>query len=268
VGFEVAGCRHEVRVPGAALNFRERALSLRPITPSDAQAVHVAYAQHARGRQGMLDRSDYIWNRVAHPRGETAYGYLVEEAGRVEGYLYLTRRRQADITQELALTDLVALTPRAARRLLSFLGDHRSLARDVLWHGSPQDPLLMLFDEQAYRVKLLFHWMLRVLDVTGALGARGYPAGLKGSLHLEVEDALLPHNSGRFLLEVEEGRARVRAGGEGRLHLDVRALAPLYSGHLAPHALQALGMLDGDEASLALAAALFAGPAPGMPDMF
>ena len=162
----------------------------------------------------------------------------------------------------------MALTPRAARRLLSFLGDHRSLAREVCWSGSPSDPLLLLFEEQSYGVKLLFHWMLRVLDVPVALESRGYPAGVRGALHLEIEDPLFPSNSGRFLLEVEDGQGRVRAGGEGKLRLDVRALAPLYTGLLSPAALQAVGKLDADEGSLGLASALFAGPAPTMTDMF
>nr|WP_228530650.1 MULTISPECIES: GNAT family N-acetyltransferase [Myxococcaceae] len=268
VGFEVAGSRFEVRVPGSALALRERALTLRPIAPADALAVQAAYRRHAQLRPGLLDRGDYVWNRVLHPRGETAYGYLVEDGSQVEGYLYLTRRRQADLTQELALPDLVALTPRAARRLLSFLGDHRSLARDVVWHAGPQDPMLLLLEEQSLQVKLVFQWMVRLLDVPAALVARGYPAAARASLHLEVEDALLPHNSGRFLLEVEDGTARVRPGGEGRLRLDVRALAPLYTGHLSPAALQAVGALEADEGSLAQATALFAGPAPTMTDMF
>lgn len=268
VGFEVAGCRFEVRVQASELNFRERALSLRPITLADSAAVHATYRRHAQRQQGLLDRGEYIWNRVVHPRGETAYGYLVEEEGQVEGYLYLTRRRRPDITQDIALPDLVALTPRAARRLLSFLGDHRSLAREVSWNGSPSDPLLLLFEEQSYQVKLLFHWMLRVLDVPVALESRGYPAGAEGTLHLEVEDPLFPSNSGRFVLEVAQGQGRVRAGGEGRLRLDVRALAPLYTGLLTPAALQAVGKLDADEGSLGFASALFAGPAPTMTDMF
>ena len=60
----------------------------------------------------------------------------------------------------------------------------------------------------------------------------------------------------------------MRGGGEGRLKLDVRALAPLYSGQLTPAALQAVGALDADEGSIGLASSLFGGPVPAMPDMF
>jgi predicted acetyltransferase len=269
VGFEQAGSRFEIRVQLSGLDFHERTLSLRPVEESDMPALHDIYRRHARRQQGWLDRSPYIWDRVTHPRGELAYGYLVEGSAGVEGYLFLTRRTQPrDLRQELNLTDLVALTPAAGRRLLSFIGDHRSLATEVVWRGGPADPLLFLLREQTYQVKLLFHWMLRVLDVPAVLQARGYPAGLSGALHLEVDDDLFPENRGRFVLEVEGGEAEVRPGGDGDVRLHVRTLAALYSGFLSPAALHLAGALEADETSLRTAAALFSGSPPAMPDMF
>jgi predicted acetyltransferase len=268
VGYEQAGARFEIRVEAHGLDFTERTLSLRPVRPSDQAAIEEVYRRHASTQPGYLDRSPFIWERVLNPRNETAYGFLVEGPGGVEGYLYLIRRRKVEFKQELALTDLAAITPAAARRLLSFLGDHRSLAIDVAWTGSPADPLLGLLREQTYQVKLLFHWMLRVLDVPAALEARGYPAGVSGALHLEVEDSLFPENRGRFLLEVADGVARVQRGGSGRMRVDVRALAPLYSGFRSPEALRSIGALEADDASVRLAATLFSGPPPSMPDMF
>jgi predicted acetyltransferase len=162
----------------------------------------------------------------------------------------------------------VALTPAAGRRLLDFLGEHRSVGRDVVWHGGPSEALLLLLREQTYQVKHSFHWMIRLLDVPAALTARGYPEGVSGALHLDVADDFFPENQGRFVLEVDAGGARVRQGGEGRVRLDVRALTSLYSGMYSPAALRAVGRLESDEASARLATALFAGPPPAMPDMF
>lgn len=269
VGFEQAGSRFEIRVQVHGLDFHERTLSLRPVQPSDLPALQDVYRRHAQRQNGWLDRSAYGWFRVAHPRGELAYGYLVEGGSGVEGYLYLSRRAQPHgFHQELSLTDFVALTPAAGRRLLSFIGDHRSLATEVVWRGGPADPLLFLLREQTYQVKSLYQWMLRLLDVPAALQARGYPAGLSAALHFEVEDDLFPENQGRFVLEVEGGEARVRRGGEGRMRLHVRALAALYTGFLSPEALRLAGVLEADEASLHTAATVFAGPPPAMPDMY
>jgi predicted acetyltransferase len=269
VGFEQAGSRFEIRVQLSGLDFQARTLSSRPVEESDLPALHDVYRRFAQRQQGWLDRSPHLWNRVTHPKGETAYGYLVEGSAGVEGYLYLTRRLlPRDLKQELNLTDLVALTPAAGRRLLRFIGDHRSLATEVVWRGGPVDPILFLLREQTYQLKHLFHWMLRVLDVRTALQARGYPAGLSGALHLEVDDDLFPENRGRFVLEVEGGEAEVRPGGDGDIRLHVRTLAALYSGFLSPHALQLAGALEADETSLRTATALFSGPPPAMPDMF
>jgi predicted acetyltransferase len=269
VGFEQAGSRFETRVQVLGLDFNDRTLALRPIEPSDLPALHEVYRRYAQRQQGWLDRGPYIWNRITQPRGELAYGYLVEGPSGIEGYLYLSRRHLSEFhKQELLLHDLLFSTPAAGRRLLSFLGDHRSLAVDVVWRGGAVEPLLYLLREQTYQVKHLYHWMMRVLDVPAALQARGYPEGISGALHLEVDDDLFPENRGRFVLEVEGGQARVRAGGQGAMRLHVRALASLYSGFLSPEALRVNGALEADEASLRTATALFSGPPPTLPDMF
>jgi predicted acetyltransferase len=52
------------------------------------------------------------------------------------------------------------------------------------------------------------------------------------------------------------------------LRLTVRALAPLYTGHASASALRALGWLEGDDDAVAIADALFAGPAPATADFF
>ena len=57
-------------------------------------------------------------------------------------------------------------------------------------------------------------------------------------------------------------------GGDGNVRLDVRALAPIYTGFTTPRALRSQGRIDGDERSLAALGAIFAGPLPWMQDEF
>jgi predicted acetyltransferase len=135
-------------------------------------------------------------------------------------------------------------------------------------NSGPGDPLLSLLSEQPYQLTLGDFWMLRVVHVPAALEARGYAEAVRGELHLEVRDEGLPGNAGRWVLTVEGGEGRVRAGGEGRLRLDVRGLASIYSGYFSPEGAAAAGLLEGDPEDLRRAAGFFAGPAPWMPDMF
>jgi predicted acetyltransferase len=268
VGYEHAGARFEIRLKVPLLDISERTLSLRLIEARDEAAVTACYQRAAQARQGWLARTSYVWSRVYVPRDGTATGYLVEGASGVEGYLYVVRKPLTGWNQELFLSDVVVTTRAAARRILGFLSDHRSLVTEAYWYGGADEPLLGLLREQSYSVKLDMHWMVRVLDVAKALEARGWPAGLSGALHLEVADDLFAENAGRYVLEVSDGEARVRRGGEGRMRLDVRALASLYTGFLSAEVLRMMGALEADDASVRVAGALFSGPPPSIRDMF
>jgi predicted acetyltransferase len=98
---------------------------------------------------------------------------------------------------------------------------------------------------------------------------RGYAPGVRAEVHLEIADELLPKNSGRWTVAVEGGRASsVVKGGRGGLRLDIRALAPLYSGLISAAQLRVLGQVEGDDEAVAAADAAFAGTAPWKSDMY
>ena len=198
-----------------------------------------------------------------------AFAYGVERGHRLDGYVtYIQNRRVADGRGVLHLTDLVALTPEAGRRLLTFFADHRSLVESVNWVGSPAEPLLLQAGEQEAKVADNVKWMLRVVHVKRALAGRGYPSGLRAEVQFDIQDDLLPGNRGRFVLSVSGGSGRVRKGGRGRVRIDVRGLAALYTGFLSAEELLATGLIYGDTSDLGEASAVFAGPTPWMVEMF
>lgn len=264
-GYELAGCRFQVEIGPSQIGIQERGLELREIVAADAEAIRQLYRARARTQNGYLDRGDYIWARVTAPRNEPARGWLVEEQGVVQGYVYL-RQKANGLSYELAVTDLCAATRPALRRLLTFLADHRSLGERVVWHASPSDPFVTELPERGAEIRMAHHWMLRIVDPIAALALRGYPLGSRGELELELRDELLGDR--RLRLAVEDGAARVEPGGSGALRLDVKGLAALYSGFATPASLRLGGLADGDQASLERAASLFALPMPTMPDMF
>ncbi len=268
VGFEQAGARYETAVPGRLINIRGRepGLRVRTVAGGDDPAIRAAYAAGAAPVDGHLDRGEYIWTRVRDFRGVKAEGFVIEaQGGAIEAYIFFSQRAtdHPTLRHNLNVHDMAAATPRAARHLLGFLADHRSMTESIVWHGPAAGPLHALLPEQVYRVALHEHWMLRVIDAPAAFAARGYPPGLAAEAHLEIgEDPLVPENAGRWVLRVRDGRGSLERGGSGAVRVSLRGLAPLFTGHLSARSLRLAGHLQAEDADLAgLEAALR--PTPG-----
>jgi len=123
-------------------------------------------------------------------------------------------------------------------------------------------------NEQLQTTTMRLDWMLRLVDVKAALLARGYSEHVGCEVHLDVRDNVLEHNDGRIVLRVANGVPEVVEGGDGKVHIDVRALATVYTGHVSPAELAWTGAVSGDERQIAALAQIFAGPKPWMADMF
>jgi predicted acetyltransferase len=266
-GYELAGARFRFTTRLKDLPLGGRDHGVEPIDDADRTDVENAYRAWARVRSGALDRGEYIWRRVRTPRDGEARGFLVRGEKGVEGYLYAKQRVRPAGGYDLVLTDFVALSAHAARSLLGLLADHRSTGELCVWHGGFPDPVLFEQPEIATTVELTEQFMLRVVHVEVALRARGYPK-VDADIELDVADAELPDNNGRYRLVVREGDAEVTRGGGGKVRLDVRALATLYSGYLRATDLARAGRITGDARSIEALEALFAGPPPALGDFF
>lgn len=276
VGFEQAGTFTQYRIPIASLPVGPHDLAIERLPAGAAQvAEHVGplYDRWARRQNGFVDRSEWFWRRMVDPLGgEPRAVYAVREQGGITGYLTLRRkwRMGAHIYQDVLCRELCAETPAALRRLLTLIADERSLGQTLLIVGPP-GPLDHLFlVEQNAAVDYQHRWMLRILDVAAALEGRGYPPGLTAAIGFEIDDELLESNRGRLTLEVAGGRGRATraAGGGPRLALGVRALAALFTGYLPAEELARGGLVTGSDDALAAATAVFAGPAPWLPEIF
>ncbi|HTE49389.1 MAG TPA: GNAT family N-acetyltransferase [Kofleriaceae bacterium] len=273
VGYEAAGGRFLARLTANHIEIDERSLELRRVgdREGDLDLVRAFYREHTAHQAGHLDRGPYVWHRLAGERGGArAYGVLAEdERGALEGYLLYRKVAPAMPLQRIEITDLLAITPRGWRRLWAFVRDLSTrVVEEISFYTAPDDPALLVHPDPRFPVQLSETWLLRVVDARAALVARGYPVGLRAELQLEISDPLLPRNAGRFWLRVADGAAELEPGGAGRLRVDERGLAALYAGFADPITLARLGRLEGEPADLAAAAAVFAGPAPWMREMF
>lgn len=268
VGYEIAGGQYRVRVPARGIGVIDRSLTVRAMEKGDMRSVRTLYRTCASTRPGWLDRGDYIWDRVTgHSRKRDDPAFVVVGDKGIEGYVIYHQKSNGE-WYDLEISGLVGRTPQASMRLLGFLADHRSLARDIVWYGGVDDPMLSLLPERGARVELAEPWMLRIVHVENALAERGYPRGISARLDLEVHDDTLRGNRGKYILDVDGGKGQVKTGGRGLLQLDVRALAALYSGHMSPHRLVELGAVKGSPRAIATAATIFAGPPPSLRDFF
>ncbi len=268
LGFEVAGACFQYSQPLRLIGRGGgRELEVRSIDPAGYGVLEPLHRARAADEQGVLDRNDALWRRVVRDDRGDVRAYLFGAEAAPEGYL-VVRREGDDGRRILVATDVVARTARAARCVWSLLAEHATTAEDVRWWGPPLDPLLSFLEERDWRVGEAGTWMLRILDLPGALAARGWPEGVEGELELDVHDPVLPANAGRWRLRVTGGTADVVPGGRGELRLDATALAPLYSGFSPARRLALAGRLAGPPSAIALAERLFAGPTPWMPDRF
>ncbi len=265
-GYELAGSHIRYRLETDQADARDR--SLRIEFTEDRDAIRDVYAEYARRTAGLLDRNDDLWNRVFEPyKQEASQSYLVEGERGPEGYVVYYRTPREAMGQDM-YANVVALTADAARRIVTFIADHRSFIRTFNWTGPVGDPLNFVLSEPRGTVRMSWPWMTRVVDVERALKDRGYPAGLNAELHLEIRDNLITGNDGSFVLRVRDGTGAVERGGRGSLRLDVRGLAPLYTGYMSAHELLNTGYIEGSDTDLAALSAAFAGPAPWLADFF
>ena len=264
VGYARAGARYEIKITPSAAVSRTRELRIEPASPDDVE-LRAVYARYASRRPGFLDRGPYVWGRIFKPRkGHIETFKVVSDRG-CEGYVALSHKMGED-GSEVTVHDLVALSKRAALRLLDLLAGYGSVATTIRWHGAAPDLLTSALPDRRHEITLGEFWMLRICELERALTSRGYAGD--GALDLAVEDDVIPENNGRFTLRVRDGRASVERGGEGTFKIDIRGLAALYSGFHDARTLMELGELDTRDDQLGIANALFAGTAPAMSDFF
>ncbi|MBZ9598814.1 GNAT family N-acetyltransferase [Streptomyces yangpuensis] len=232
---------------------------LRLVDPEDAVDVIGPFHEAARaGRPGRPSRSPERWREewlteqdeedeeLSPPRiivlgdpGEPVAGYVI----------YRTKPEDdggATRTQGLVrVAELEADTPAVAAALWEYVAALDLTGKVSAWGRPADDPLLhFAADRDQVRVTAQFPALwLRLVDVRAALTARSWAAPVE--LVLEVHDARLPDNAGRFRLKAgPHGATYDHADGAADLALDVRELAACYLGGTRVADLVAAGLVQ------------------------
>lgn len=218
------------------------------------QAMPAMLAIYERAREvraGAIELDERRMRYALHDHGEEArlprFVAVHETGGEPDAYaVYKVKHDwpKGIPSNELMVYDLQATTPQAYADMWRFVLDVDLIRRVTAWHRPADEPLLhLLADPRRLRLTLRDGLWVRLVDVPGALGARGYAA--PGRLVLEVRDPFCPWNEGRFALEADEGGARcLRTEEEPELALEVDALAASYLGGVGLHDLWRAGRVS------------------------
>jgi predicted acetyltransferase len=261
LGWEVAGHRHEVRLPARSLfalaepdviaagRPPEGSTGLRrPGPDAAAEVLDITGRAHALARDcGPMTYDEATVRRwLTRPGGRYAgpdrYAYLAPD-----GFLAYRWQRGHD---EILVEQLTAASAETTRALWRVVASNSSVVDTVYAQLGPSDPFWWLLREQDVSIADRESWMLRLLDAPAAVAARGFPAA-DLTVPLRITDDLRPANSGLWRLTVRDGtgclslyrtdrgdRARSAAPVPGQapaaaevpLALGPRGLAALYAG--------------------------------------
>ncbi|GGO72544.1 GNAT family N-acetyltransferase [Nonomuraea cavernae] len=239
VGYEHAGAQHLATIPAEALRTIRPSgeVKLRRMGPADAaEVVAVLHRAHGAARaSGPISWDERTWALwLAQPDD---FLYLADDG-------FVIYRWDGE---NILVGNQVAGSEATARALWSLVGTSSSVAEHVTAAVAPDDPVLWLLRERSKEKVTLVRWMFRVIDLAAAVERRGYPAGVTMNAAVEVDDPLRPGNTGRWRLEVAEGRGtatRVETGDGPRL--TVNALSALYAG-VPTATLRHAGLMSGDD---------------------
>jgi predicted acetyltransferase len=201
----------------------------------------------------MIARSE-PWQRRAvndfasQRRGRSELRCVVAEDGDgVRGYARYTTKPSWDQTGPGGLVDvreILALDTSAQAELYRYLFDLDLMTTCELWNVPVDDPLLQwLTDPRGARPVWLDSLYARVVDLPVALVARGYSSPV--DLVIDVDDPLLPGNTGRWRLLGGPGRAHCEpTDAAADLSMGVAELSAVYLGGTELAALAAAGRVE------------------------
>lgn len=278
VGFEISGHLIEYSLKMPSFKKLPDAMELqatRTLTPDFA--ILAKLAEH-RGRihNGNIDRTDGMWQRILEPVGRTSTTYLIGEPTQPDGFVTLLHgKRELGHPQALTASDFYAATPAAMQRIIALILDHRSMCDRLVWHGGPQDDLMLAAIEEHLEIPGQLLTLNRIIHLKNAMESRGYPKHLNISLGLAIDDPMLTENSGKWTLRVKDGKGTLESGGtlehssSADLEMSIQTLVPLYTSMYTCAQLAKQGRVRARTTdAVALADAIFAGPAPWTVELF
>jgi len=260
-GYELAGESLVYTLEPTDLPASPEQKHTRTVRDEDLPAMMALFEARAACHQCCVRRSEEYWRgeRFWRDDAEGKSAVVYERDGGIEGYLLYQMsdwKEGQSPERELQARELVASTPRAREALISFMAALDPDAFEIKHHTPRGEPLHPFLTSSYVKAEVEPEFMLRLVDVEGALGHLRREAG--SPLVLEVSDDGIPENAGDYTVGEKAGEVTRGAHSEERVSLDVRQLAQLYAGYVTARRLAEHGLVrPGSPEALELLEAMF-----------
>jgi predicted acetyltransferase len=254
LGYEVIGTADPARFPISALARISAPADIRTrrATVVDVPAIREVYDVWAAANNGPLSRRGASFppddeNLIKSFTGIT----VAERDGVIIGYVSWNRGSSFGPDGTLKVFDLIASERDGYRALLAALGSYASIVGWVhVQNASGLDLVLELFPTSEWQVLDSQPYMLKILDVVGALEARGYPAVISTTLEFGVSGDPITGTDGHYRLELADGKAICTRLGDLDPAVSVPVFTPnglalAYAGSQSSAGIRTVGGLSG-----------------------
>ncbi len=232
LGYEIAGSWSRTAVALSDLPPGPTALDWEPARPDDRDVAAIVETM-ARRHDGWLGRADDLWRARAH-RSDDAVDddcFVGRRDARAVAAVWITYREASDAEFGLDAGLLAGTDHRALTDALAFVGAHGTTAREVTT-TLPSHLLDRLIEHpQRLVVRRRWPWMLRLVDVDGALRARGWNPAVTATVTIGVtDDPVFADQVGPRRLVFGGGSVEIGPGEAPAVSAPVTVWAAWYAG--------------------------------------
>jgi predicted acetyltransferase len=254
LGYEVICTADPARFPIAALSriSAPEQIRTRRATAADGPAIRSTYDAWAAANNGPLSRRGASFPVDDDELIKSFTGITVAERdGLIIGYTSWNRGSSFGPDGVLQVFDLIATDRDGYRALLAALGSYASIVGWIkIENASGLDLVLQLFPTSEWQVLDSQPYMLKIIDVVGALQARGYPEVISTTLEFGVAGDPITGTDGHYRLELSAGVATCSRLGDLDATGDVpvftpNGLAMAYAGAQSAAGIRSVGGLSG-----------------------
>lgn len=253
LGFESAGTWAEFDIPFQAVHTKApNGVTVEEVGPEAYDLVHGLHDEQAHRNQGWIIRNAWWWDRkqymAANPTAHQRILLARDSNGPCAFAVVLnTSSSMVPVAiYDFKFQDLFG-TPTGIQAIAAALNTYSTVAGGLITALPAHELGSLAFRPERAKIGSRSTWMQRIVNVEQAVTARPTIA-FKGSVQLEITDALLAANNARFVL-TSNGQASVETGGSGKVSIRIGDLSSLYTGFTSAASLAAAGKLSGADAT-------------------